>query len=696
MDEQVGVALGDHAAAAALAVAPVALAARLLGRLHGDVGLEELLARGVGLGVGLLLGGQHLGGRALLEDGFDLVGRALGRELAVGDGGEHVVCRLEAQRLGHAGDRLDRARRGDAVASLAQLAGKLATARLGVVGLGVGREVLADLGARRRRDHDVHPVAARLGVLVGEDLDAVAGGERLGERDHAAVDLGAHAMVAHLGVHLVSEVERRGAGAQVHDLALGREDEDLVLEQVDAQVLEELVRVVHLALDRPVEAAADPRDLLVDALVVGAHVALGVARALVEPVGGDAVLGLLVHLEGADLDLDGARLGAHHGGVEALVAVGLGRGDVVLEAAGQRVPQGVDRAQGAVAVAHALQDDTQGDEVVDVGELLALALHLEVDAPQVLGAPGDLEAVEAHAAQLVGEGLDGLLGVALALVARVLHHAGDALVLLGLEVEEAQVLELPLDRRDAEAVCERRVDVHGLVRLEDAAVGRQGRQGAHVVQAVGQLDDDDADVAAHGEEHLAQVQRLLGVHRVDLDGGELGDAVDELGHRLAEQAHEVLERGGGVLHRVVQQRGADDVLVHVQVVRQDEGDLDGVVDVGLAAAALLVAVELGGEAVGLVDLGHLLGREVARAGLAKQRVVVGAHLGHAHRHRVHVACLLRRLRLSHPSHSPSSRTKAPKPGTMGLLMRPSSSAALAERTQSQNSWNISPERTPSR
>ncbi len=128
------------------------------------------------------------------------------------------------------------------------------------------------------------------------------------------------------------------------------------------------------------------------------------------------------------------------------------------------------------------------------------------------------------------------------------------------------------------------------------------------MQAVGELDDDDADVAAHGEEHLAQVQRLLGVHRIDLDRGELGDAVDELGDRLAKELREVGERGGRVLDRVVKQRRADDVLVHVQVVREDEGHLDGVVDVGLAAAALLVAVELRREAVGLVDLGHALRR----------------------------------------------------------------------------------------
>ena len=55
------------------------------------------------------------------------------------------------------------------------------------------------------------------------------------ERDEPAVDPRADGPVAHLGVDGVGEVDRRGPGRQGHDLALGREDEDLVLLEVDLQ-----------------------------------------------------------------------------------------------------------------------------------------------------------------------------------------------------------------------------------------------------------------------------------------------------------------------------------------------------------------------------------------------------------------------------------------------------------------------------
>ena len=79
------------------------------------------------------------------------------------------------------------------------------------------------------------------------------------ERDDLAVHLGADAAVADVGVDRVGEVERGRAGGEVLDLALRREDEHLVLEEVDLERLEELGRVlVALGL----EQLAQPGHLL--------------------------------------------------------------------------------------------------------------------------------------------------------------------------------------------------------------------------------------------------------------------------------------------------------------------------------------------------------------------------------------------------------------------------------------------------
>ena len=327
----------------------------------------------------------------------------------------------------------------------------------------------------------------------------------------------------------------------------------------------------------------------------------------------------------------------------------------------------------------------------------------------MLGAALDGEAGEADAPELLVERLDGLGQIALARLAALRDHARDALVGLGLEVEERKVLQLPLDGAHAQAVGERGVDVHGLARLEQAAVLAQGRQGAHVVQAIRQLDDDDADIAAHGEKHLAQVERLLLVHAVDLDVGELRDAVHELANRLAEDAGHVGKRRLGVLHGVVEQGGADDVAVHLEL-RQDDGDLDRMVDVELAAPALLVAVLLGGEAVralGLlaIRLAHVLADELREAVVVVRHDLVGKVIGVSVVHELGggteralevgvLAAAARGIWAGRGVHT--GLLGYSERGVMGRLIRESISDAGAASAQSRKSENSRRARSPSR
>ena len=128
------------------------------------------------------------------------------------------------------------------------------------------------------------------------------------------------------------------------------------------------------------------------------------------------------------------------------------------------------RTERGVAIAHRMGNNAQRHQVVDLGELLALALHLLVDGPIVLGAAVDLEVLQTNAVELIGKRLDGLGKVALADLARLRHHARDALVGIGLQVEEGQVLELPLNRAHAQAVGQGRVYVHSLACLKQATV----------------------------------------------------------------------------------------------------------------------------------------------------------------------------------------------------------------------------------
>ena len=177
--------------------------------------------------------------------------------------------------------------------------------------------------------------------------------------------------------------------------------------------------------------------------------------------------------------------------------------------------------------------------------------------------------------------LPQLLDHALGGAAPRLDPLAQRLVGLRLEVLERQLLELVLDLAHAEAVGDRRVDVARLLRDLDPPLLGQMVQRPHVVQAVGELDQDDADVVDHRQQHLAEVLRLALLARRELDRAELGHPFDDVGDVGAEQLPDPLDRRLGVLDDVVEQAGGDgdDVELHVG---EQVGDLERMHEVGLA------------------------------------------------------------------------------------------------------------------
>ena len=78
-------------------------------------------------------------------------------------------------------------------------------------------------------------------------------------------------------------------------------------------------------------------------------------------------------------------------------------------------------------------------------------------------------------------------------------------------------------------------------------------QRTHVVQAVCKLDEHDAHIADHGQQHLAHVFCLpvFAVRKLDLV--DLRDAFNDVRHLVAELLRDVGSRDGCVFDRVMQQ-----------------------------------------------------------------------------------------------------------------------------------------------
>ncbi len=157
----------------------------------------------------------------------------------------------------------------------------------------------------------------------------------------------------------------------------------------------------------------------------------------------------------------------------------------------------------------------------------------------------------------------------------------------------------------------------------------------HVVQAVGELDEQDADVTAERQHQFAEVLRLFGAIRLQLKPREFGYAIDQPRHIAAEAGFDLRQGDRGILDDVVQQAG-DDAAGVEPVVGEDAGDGDGVVDVGLAIVATLRRVGAARHRVGVLDQRDIgigivaanLGREFGQGPLIlRGKEDIGGHGG---------------------------------------------------------------------
>ena len=127
----------------------------------------------------------------------------------------------------------------------------------------------------------------------------------------------------------------------------------------------------------------------------------------------------------------------------------------------------------------------------------------------------------------------------------------------GAEVAKRQLLQLAIDLVQSQPVCDRRIDVQRFPG-DALAFGRCHRlHRAHIVQTVGQLDQDDADIARHCQQHLAEILGLRFHFGGELQLVQFGQTVDQFCRWRLEARDQLGLGNAAVFHRVVHQRGHD-------------------------------------------------------------------------------------------------------------------------------------------
>ena len=244
-------------------------------------------------------------------------------------------------------------------------------------------------------------------------------------------------------------------------------------------------------------------------------------------MGRDTILRGAVHLIRPNLYLKGLAVASDQSGVQRLVHVLLGHGNVILESPGNGLVHLMNNTQSRIAVLHRINHNAHRKQVVNLIQSLVLLHHLLINAEEVLhpAVHRGLDACVLHVLlYLIHNGLNKCLTGILAQV----HLFHQIVIYLGHKEFEGQIIQLNLDLRDTQPIRDRRIDLHGLPRLLLLFLRLPVLAGAHIVETVRQFDDDHPDILRHGEKHLSQILRLnLHLVLVPVQLGQLGNAVHQ-------------------------------------------------------------------------------------------------------------------------------------------------------------------------
>jgi len=140
------------------------------------------------------------------------------------------------------------------------------------------------------------------------------------------------------------------------------------------------------------------------------------------------------------------------------------------------------------------------------------------------------------------------------------------------------------------------------VLLGDAAARgvRHEFERPHIVQAIGELDQENTDVLGDREQQLAQILGLLGLARNQFQPLQLGEALDQRADLVAEDGVDLGARRLGVFDGVVQQRRHDGGIVELEP-GEDRCDLERMREIGIAGRPGLRAMRLHGVDIGAVQ-----------------------------------------------------------------------------------------------
>ena len=163
----------------------------------------------------------------------------------------------------------------------------------------------------------------------------------------------------------------------------------------------------------------------------------------------------------------------------------------------------MDDAQRCIAVLYRVHDDPYREQVIDLVHRLILIDHLLCKLLKKCLTRPFTSALMLAFLHVGGHFIHDLLDEFFPLRLPCVNLIYKVKEYFRLRILKSQVIQFRLNLGYTEPLGDRRIDIHGLFGFLLLLGRRHKLQRAHVVKAVGKLDNDDPDILCHCQEHLS-------------------------------------------------------------------------------------------------------------------------------------------------------------------------------------------------
>ena len=211
---------------------------------------------------------------------------------------------------------------------------------------------------------------------------------------------------------------------------------------------------------------------------------------------------------------------------------------------------------------------------------------------------------------------------------------------------KAQILQLCLDREKSQAMGQWRIEVKRLARDLELLCRKHRTQRSHIVQTVGDLDQDNPDIITHRQQQLAEILRLGRGLATKNTTGDLRQSIDNLGDLVAKHITDILYRIFRILDDIMKQGGTDRSGAQSHLTANNPSHGDRMHNIRFARTPLYASVRLVREVKSLsdaLDLAPVIRLKVILQQLIEailNHLLLGRQIGRGSNRRSRICCVL--------------------------------------------------------